>query len=68
MVRHQIYCEYETKKQLTQISHVLENGNRIDYPTKMANIFNNYFVNVGSNIDKSIPRTRKSPTDTPFRK
>ena len=29
----------------------------------MANIFNNYFVNVASNIDRSIPRTRKSPTD-----
>ena len=23
-------------------------------------MFNNYFVNVGGNIDKSIPRTRKS--------
>ena len=32
-------------------------------PVKMANIFNHYFVNVGSNIDKSIPRTKKSPTD-----
>ena len=29
----------------------------------MANIFNNYFVNVGSEIDKTIPRTKKSPTD-----
>ena len=36
---------------MTQISHLLEN------------IFNNYFVNVGSNINKSIPIIRKSPTD-----
>ena len=29
----------------------------------MANIFNHYFVNVGPYIDKSIPRTKKSPMD-----
>ena len=29
----------------------------------MANIFDHYFVNVGSCIDKSIPRTKKSPMD-----
>ena len=29
----------------------------------MANIFDQYFVNVGPNIDKSITRTRKSPLD-----
>ena len=32
-------------------------------PVKMANIFNNYFVNVGSQIGKTILRTKKSPTD-----
>ena len=53
----------KTKKQMTQLSHLLENGNRNDGSTKMANIFNNYFVNVASNIDKSIPTTRKAPTD-----
>ena len=36
---------------------------RVDDPVKMANIFNQYFVNVGSNLDKTIPRTRKSPID-----
>ena len=54
----------KTKEQLTQISHLLENDNHTDDPTKMANIFNDYFVNVASNIDKSIPRTRKSPTNS----
>ena len=29
----------------------------------MANIFNNFFVNVDSQIDKTIPSTKKSPTD-----
>ena len=53
----------KTKSQLSQISHLLENGKQVDNPVKMANKFNNYFVNVGGNIDKSIPRTRKSPMD-----
>ena len=51
----------KTKNQLSQISHLLENGKQVDDPVKMANMFNNYFVNVGGNIDKSIPRSRKSP-------
>ena len=29
----------------------------------MANLFNQYFVNVGSNIDKSITKTRRYPLD-----
>ena len=36
---------------------------RVDDPVKMANIFNQYFVNVGSNLDNTIPRTRMSPVD-----
>ena len=48
----------KTKRQLSQISHLLENGKQVDDPVKMANMFKNYFVNVGGNIDKSIPRTR----------
>ena len=53
----------KAKSQLSQISHSLENGKRVDDPVKMENIFNNYFVNVGGNIEESIPRTRKSPMD-----
>ena len=30
---------------------------------KMANIFNNCFLNVAQKIDKKIPKTRKSPLD-----
>ena len=47
----------KTKSQLSQISHLLENGKQVNDPVKMADMFNNYFVNVGGNIDKSIPRT-----------
>ena len=53
----------KAKSQLSQISHLLNNGKHIDDPVKMDNIFNHYFVNVGSNIDKSILRTKTSPTD-----
>ena len=60
MVRYRICSEYESKE---SVSHLLDNGKRIDDPVKMANVFNHHFVNVGSNIDKSIPRTKKSPTD-----
>ena len=53
----------KTKSQLSQILHLLGNGKQVDDPIKMADMFNNYFVNVGGNIDKSIPRTKKSPMD-----
>ena len=53
----------KSKNQFSQISHLLDNGKQINDPVKMANIFNHYFVNVGSCIDKSIPRTKKSPMD-----
>ena len=49
----------KSKNQFSQISHLLDNGIRINDPVKMANIFDHYFVNVGSCIDKSIPRTKK---------
>ena len=44
------------------ISHLLQDGKAIDDPQKMANIFNNFFVNVSKKIS-TIPRTRKSPLD-----
>ena len=53
----------KVKTQFSNTSHLLDNGTRVNDPVKMANLFNNYFVNVGLNIDKIIPRTTKSPTD-----
>ena len=51
------------KKAGSSISHLTDNGKEISDPMKMANIFNNYFVNVAQKIDEKIPRTRKSPLD-----
>ena len=36
---------------------------RVDDRVKIANIFNQYFMSAGSNLDKTIPRTRKSSID-----
>ena len=53
----------KSKTQLSGISHLTNKGMHVDDPVKIADIFNQYFVNVGSNLDKTIPRTRKSPID-----
>ena len=42
---------------------MLQDGKEVDDPKKMANIFNNFFVNVSKKITSTIPRTRKSPLD-----
>ena len=51
------------KKAGSGISHLTHNGKEISDPMKLANIFNNYFVNVAEKIDEKIPRTRKSLSD-----
>ena len=51
------------KNQASHISQLNVNGKLISDPVIMTNIFNKYFVNVGCNIDKSIPRTKKSALD-----
>ena len=51
------------KNQASHISQLNVNGKLISDPVKMANIFNKYFVNVGCNTDKSLPRTKKSVLD-----
>ena len=51
----------KNKNNIPQISQRLKDGSRITDPTKMANIFNQYFINAGSNVDKSVPRTKESP-------
>ena len=55
--------DVKVKTQLSNISHLLDNGTRVNDPVKMANFFNKYFVNVDSDIDKTIPSTTKSPTE-----
>ncbi len=39
------------------------NGNITTDSTVIANTFNKFFVNVGNNVTKTIPRTMKSPMD-----
>ena len=51
------------KKAGSSVSYLTHSGKEISDPMKMANIFNNYFVNVAQKIDEKIPRTRKSPLD-----
>ena len=51
------------KNQASHISQLNESGKLISDPVKMANKFNKYFVNVGHNIDKSTPITKKSALD-----
>ena len=43
-------------------SSILESGKTVDNPCAIANIFNNFFVNVGKNTDKDIPCGNCSPT------
>ena len=42
-------------------SQLLVNGKIIDDPVGIANCHNDFFVNVGQNIDKAIPVNNKSP-------
>ena len=51
----------KAKHQLSRTSKLKGNDSRVTGPVQIANICNHYFVNVGSNIDKNIPRTKKSP-------
>ena len=39
------------------------NGSHVQDPVKMANAFDKFFVNMGASVDKSIPCTKKSPSD-----
>ena len=42
-------------------SQILVNGKIIHDPVDIANCKNDFFVNIGHNIDKDIPRNNKSP-------
>ena len=45
------------------ISQLVQNGKVVQDPKQIAQIFNNFFINVATQIDSDIPRTRKSPLD-----
>ena len=49
------------QKSIVQISQLYHNGEFIKDPKSIANVFNNFFVNVGKNIDNRIPYCGTSP-------
>ena len=44
-----------SKVKANDIPSILESGKTVDNPYAIANIFNNFFVNVGINTNKDIP-------------
>ena len=47
------------KSKLPHVSHINVKGKQIDNPKKVAESFNNFFVNVGQNTEKNIPSNPK---------
>ena len=45
------------------ISHLVYNGSEINDSKKVANIFNDFFVNISSKINEKIPHTKKLALD-----
>ena len=53
----------KSKNSFQSIFQLTHNGEIIQDPQKMANVFNNFFVSVSSQVCSEIPRTKKSPLD-----
>ena len=51
-----------SKAKADYIPSILESGKTVDNPCAIANIFDNFFVNVGKNTDKNIPCGNCCPT------
>ena len=51
------------KSSLQNISQLIVGGKTYSDPQQMANIFNNFFVDVPNQVCSEIPRTKKSPLD-----
>ena len=50
-------------KTTLNISQLVMDGTVVTDPKHIASAFNRYFVNVPQQVDKAIPRTKKSPVD-----
>ena len=48
---------------LSGIPQLIVHSNKITMPKEIASALNKYFVNVPQQINKDIPRTKKSPMD-----
>ena len=53
----------KSKSSLQNISQLIVGGKTYSDPQQMANIFNNFFVDVPNQVCSEIPRTKKSPLD-----
>ena len=53
----------KSKSSLQNISQLVVNGKIHQDPQQMANVFNDFFVNVSNQVCSEIPRTKKSPLD-----
>ena len=58
MGRYQIHCPYKNAIN-PQIAQLNINGRMIDVPKHVANEVNNFFVNVGPNTEKEVPKVPK---------
>ena len=61
MDRYKIHHKHKIKNSPQSISQLTADGETIQDPQKMANVFNNFFVNVSTQVSSEIPRTKKSP-------
>ena len=50
------------QKKSSSISQINHNNSNLTHPTEIANTFNNFFVNVGHNCEREIPKSHKKPT------
>ena len=50
-------------KKFCNISQIVNNGEIAQNPKEIAQISNNYFVNISGKVDSEIPRTKKNPLD-----
>ena len=54
IIRKKSVLEWDQSSTLVKVDYILESGKNVDNPCAIANIFNNFFVNVGKNSDKDI--------------
>ena len=62
MVRHKIIINIKHKTALN-ISQLVIDGTVVTDPKHIASAFNHYFVNVPQQVDKAVPRIKKSAID-----
>ena len=49
-----------SKKSTNSINKLVDNGKEVTNPIEMADIMNNFYVNIGKNVEKKIPKANKT--------